>query len=158
MQLSTISFGAPIATVTTPPLGPNKGPIGVGSAGTLKIGHALNGIAYTTHALTFPITAPFATYSGSLEDAIKGAQGLLLKNEAAGGPHSVVALLGMPGQYTAQLLHEDHDVARLVDTGVGHGGIASAEFTSVSRSVGALVTSTGALTLADLAPQGAPKA
>lgn len=141
MQLSPAT---PIAI--TPPRNPNNtGPIGVTSFGELRIGHALNGISYTDHKLIGPMAMPFAEYTGSLQDAITSAQAFVKELETRTDGRVAVALLGMPGRWSAQYLHADETVLRAIDNGAGHGGIASIEFTSRSRSLGALVTAGGSL-------------
>ena len=143
MQLAPAT--TPIAV--TPPRNPNPGPIGVSTLGTLRIGHAMNGISYTEHKLLSPLNQPIAEYSGSLQDAIAAASAELLKIETAADMQGrlAVALLGMPGRWTARTVLADPTVIRAIDHGAGTGGIASIQFTSVSRSLGALVTSGGSL-------------
>ncbi len=136
--------------LTSPPpalIGPTPapGPIGVSSIGTLRVGHAVNGIAYTEHKLFTPLDESFAEYTGSLQDAIVATTAAIKELEARGDGRIAVALLGMPGRWVARTVLADPTVMRVVDQGVGHGGIASAEFTSLSRSFGALVTSKGTL-------------
>jgi hypothetical protein len=123
----------------------NPGPIGVTSFGTVRIGHALNGVAYTEHKLLAPLNKPFAEYTGSLQDAIASATAAIKDFEATADGRIAVALLGMPGRWTARTIFTDPTVMRAIDNGAGHGGIASIQFTSVSRSLGALVTSGGSL-------------
>jgi hypothetical protein len=125
----------------------------------VKIGHALNGIAYTTHLISGPMAAPFATYRGSLEDAIKGAQRDIMKLQLQGATGRVAfALTGMGDAWMAHTLFDNPTLVRAIDNGAGHGGIASIEFTSVSRSLGALVTSAGSLIPSQYPAQGTPKA
>ncbi len=148
MQLSPVT--APVITKPEPCLiGPdapgNTGPIGNAHYGTVRIGHALNGISYTEHRLDGPMAKPFAQYTGSLQDAITSAQTTIKDLETRADGRVAVALLGMPGRWTAQLLFTDQTVLRAIDNGAGHGGIASIEFTSRSRSLGALVTAGGSL-------------
>jgi hypothetical protein len=159
MQIATIAPKPPIRELAVFG-GPNSnhGPIGVASYGTMKIGHALNGIAYSTHQLLGPMAAPFATYTGSLQDAIAGARRDIMKFQLTGGVQSriAVALTGMGNQWMAHMLFSDNDVVRAIDNGAGHGGIASIEFTAMSRSLGALVTSAGSLIPSQYPVQGAP--
>jgi hypothetical protein len=140
MQLASAT---PIAV--TPPRNPNIPPIGVASYGELRIGHALNGIAYTDHKILGPLAGPFGRYTGSLQDAIASAQIAVKELETRVDGRVAVALLGMPGRWNAQLIYPDATVLRAIDNGAGHGGIASIEFTSRSRSLGALVTAEHAL-------------
>ena len=158
MQIATIAPKPPVREL----LGPNEnpGPIGPATFGTVKIGHALNGIAYTTHLISGPMSAPFATYKGSLQDAIAGAQRDIMKLQLAGGVQGrvAVALTGMGDAWMAHTLFDNPTLIRAIDNGAGHGGIASIEFTRVSRSLGALVTSGGSLIPSLYPPQGAPKA
>lgn len=139
MQLAPAT--TPIAV--TPPR--NPGPIGVSTLGTMRIGHAMNGISYTEHKLLSPLGENFATYTGSLQDAIVAATAAIKEYETRADGRLAVALLGMPGQWSARMVLADQTVMRAIDNGAGHGGIASIQFTSVSRSLGALVTSGGSL-------------
>jgi hypothetical protein len=123
----------------------DPGPIGVSYFGTLRIGHALNGVTYTEHVLEAPLAKPLAHFTGSLADAIKGTQQLLGTSEAKGADRQVVALTGLGNDWYAQVLFGDPTVVQAVDHGAGTGGIASIDFTKVSRSLGALVTSQGTL-------------
>ncbi|MCW2920682.1 MAG: hypothetical protein JWL76_556 [Thermoleophilia bacterium] len=141
MQLAPTT---PIAI--TPPRNPNTpSPIGVASFGELRIGHALNGISYTDHKLVGPLSSNFAEYSGSLQDAIVAATAAIKDVEMRADGRIAVALLGMPGHWVARPLFADSTVMRAIDNGAGHGGIASIQFTSRSRSLAALVTSGGSL-------------
>jgi hypothetical protein len=137
MQLSPIN--APATG-----LGPQN-PIGVTTFGTMRIGHALNGIAYTEHRLTAPVTKPFGQYTGSLQDAISAVQLATRTQEAQGHSRVAVALLGLPGSWTAHALSPDAAITSAIDFGPGTGGIASISFPTVSRSLAALVTSQGSL-------------
>jgi hypothetical protein len=162
MQIATIAPKPPVRELLGPDTAPNgnHGPIGVSSFGTLRIGHALNGIAYSEHHLIAPLSAPLAQYTGSLQDAIAGARRDIMKLQLAGGSQAriAVALTGMGNRWMAHQLFGDPTVVRAIDNGAGHGGIASIEFTSVSRSLGALVTSGGSLIPSQYPAQGAPKA
>jgi hypothetical protein len=149
MQLSSTITPSilPGGCYDTNPAPTNTGPIGVTSFGTLRIGHALNGVVYSDHQLLAPLVAPTAHFSGSLNDAIEGAQQLLAGQEATGASYrGVIALTGVGTEWDAHILSPDADVLRAVDFGAGTGGIASLEFTSMSRSFGALVSSKGVQT------------
>lgn len=129
---------SPIASVKT-------SPVGVTNVGTMRVGHALNGISYTEHQLVTPGSKPVATFTGSLEDAIAGAKALATDLETRGLGRVAFALTGLGNQWSAQALFADPTVIRAIDNGPGHGGIASITFPSVSRSLGALVTASGSL-------------
>jgi hypothetical protein len=147
MQIATIAPKPPVTNLIAegrPGPGPHN-PLGVTSYGEMKVGHALNGIAYTTHKLLGPLAPPVATFTGSLQDAITGAQAFVKDYESRADGRIAVALLGDGHTWNAQFLFGDQTVLRAIDNGPGTGGIASIEFTSVSRSLGALVTATGSL-------------
>lgn len=146
MQIATIAPKPPVRSLIEPTPGPGPhNPLGVTTYGTMRVGHALNGVTYSEHKLLGPITAPFKTFTGSLQDAIAGAKAAVAEYETRADGRIAVALLGMPGRWTAQFLYPDQTVLRAIDNGPGKGGIASIEFTSMSRSLGALVTATGSL-------------
>ena len=160
MQIATIAPKPPVRELIgndTAPNG-NHGPIGVSSFGTLRIGHALNGVTYSEHHLLAPMSAPFAQYTGSLQNAIAGARRDIMKLQLTGGAQAriAVALTGMGDHWMAHQLFEEPTVVRAIDNGAGHGGIASIEFTAMSRSLGALVTSAGSLIPSQYPVQGAP--
>jgi hypothetical protein len=140
MQLSpTASLIGPVGPVPTP------GPIGVGSLGTMRIGHALNGISYTEHKLLAPLTAPFGHYTGSLQDAIISATAAIRDFETRADGRIAVALLMDGTGWSARTVLADSMILRAIDNGPGTGGIASISFPTVSRSLAALVTSEGSL-------------
>jgi hypothetical protein len=148
MQLTSVATPAvpkPAPCLIGPDAIGNPGPIGNAHYGTVRIGHALNGIAYTEHRIDGPMAKPFGQYTGSLQDAITSAQTAIKELETRADGRVAVALLGMPGRWNAQLIYTDQTVLRAIDNGAGHGGIASIQFTDVSRSMGALVTSGGSL-------------
>lgn len=91
-----------------------------------------------------------------VEDAIAGAQRDILKVELAADMQGrlALALLGMGTTWRAQVIYDDATVVRAIDNGVGSGRIASISFPSVSRSLGALVTSQGSLIPSPLRQQG----
>jgi hypothetical protein len=103
----------------------------------MRIGFALNGVVTQDFRLTMPLTNPAGIFRGSYTDALAGAKQLAAKL----GDNAVLALnMAQPGEWLAMQLTVDPAVARVIDNGVGHGGIASASFPSVSRSLTALVT------------------
>lgn len=158
MQIATIAPKPPLRDAFTAANG-NHGPIGVASFGTMRIGHARNGVTYTQHHLLAPLSAPFAEYTGSLQDAIAGARRDIMKLQLGGSQARLaVALTGMGNRWMAHQLFEDPAVVRAIDNGAGRGGVASIEFTAVSRGLGALVTSGGALLPSQYPAQGVPKA
>jgi hypothetical protein len=123
----------------------DHGPIGVSTFGTLRIGHALNGVTYTEHHLMSPVTPPVAHFTGSFDDAIAGAQKFLARQELDDAGRGVLAITGLGGSWDAHIVFSDPTVVRAIDNGAGSGGIASIEFTARSRSLAALVTSKGVL-------------
>lgn len=150
MQIATIAPKPPVHSLAAPidVAGPGPdNPIGVTSYGTMRIGHALNGIRYTEHKLTGPLQAPVREYTGSLQDAIAGATRDLanLEMTAVLEGRFALALLGMGNSWRAQMVHADPTVLRAIDNGPGRGGIASISFPSMARSLGAIVTSKGSL-------------
>lgn len=152
MQIATIAPKPPVRTLIGPNPAPVAGPgpdnpLGVTSYGTMRVGHALNGVTYSEHKLLGPLRAPFQTYTGSLEDAIAAAQHDIHRIELTADMSGRlgVALLGMGTTWHAQVLYDEPTVMRAIDNGPGAGGIASISFPSVSRSLGALVTSQGSL-------------
>lgn len=146
MQLASIH--APIPTPV--PVDGNPGPIGVSSFGTLRIGHALNGIAYSDHKILSPLTKPFGSFGGSLESAIAGAQALLLRSDSSSTHPGAVALVMDGRGWAARSIIVDDAVMQVINHGVGTGGIASAAFTDVSRSLAALVTAQGSVLASEL--------
>lgn len=146
MQLSSTPSILPGGCYGTRPAASHTSPIAVSSFGTLRIGHALNGISYTDHQLLSPVGNATAHFSGSLDDAIEGAQQLLARTELDDAPRGILALIGLGGSWDARVVYADPSVLQVVDHGTGTGGIASVEFTQASRSLGALVTSQGVLT------------
>lgn len=137
MQLTSIA-----PPVTLPP-------IGATSFGTMRIGHALNGIAYTEHELTAALVPPAATFGGSLANAIEAAS-LLAKQYDSAGAHATIALTTLKGAFAAHVLSVDPTVAYAVGNGAGSGGIASISFPTISKSLAALVTSEGSLIPAEM--------
>ncbi|MCW2924079.1 MAG: hypothetical protein JWM98_1483 [Thermoleophilia bacterium] len=127
------------------PAFPPHGPIGVGSAGTLRIGHALNGIAWSTHELVMPITAPYFMFKGSHADALAGLQAKL-GLDAARDVRLAVALIGHDEQWSALRLNVGQEVVSAIETGAGHGGIAALQFTPRSGFASELVTAHGLVT------------
>lgn len=158
--LTTLPVPGEITTLPVPRPGvdgtivPPHGPIGVGSFGTVRIGHALNGIAYTTHQLSFAITRPAGVFHGSFKDAVSGAQALAASFNATtdGGRAAYALVMGQPGEWTAMQLDLDAYIVRAFENGAGHGGIASIDFPSRSRSLAAIVTERGAVDLLSKAP------
>lgn len=149
MQIATIAPKPPVTNlVATANATPgNTGPIGVASYGTMRVGHALNGVVYTEHKLLGPMNAPMKEFTGSLQDAIAGAKQFLLSIELRADLQAplAVALLGMGNKWVARTIFSEPTVIRAINTGPGTGGIASISFPSMSRSLGALVTSSGSL-------------
>src|SRR4051812_14439982 len=93
-------------------------PIGVASLGTLRIGHALNGVSFTEHRLVAPVTRPAARFTGSLADAVTGAQQLLTAQDASGSTRGVLALVGDGANgWLARVLVSDPTIVRAIDTG-----------------------------------------
>ena len=125
-------------------------PIGISGFGTMRIGHALNGIRYTEHQLLAPVAAPLATFTGSLQDAIVGATALAAKLDASGHGRSTIALLAVANQWTAHTVFPDPMIIRAIDTGAGHGSIASISFPTIVSNFGALVTAQGSLIPANM--------
>lgn len=154
MQIATIAPKPPVRSLlgpNTPGTGPHN-PIGVTSYGTMRVGHALNGVTYTEHQLLAPLQSPLVTHTGSLQDAIAGAKAQLHRTELAAGAEGrlAVALLGVGNSWRAQLIYSDPTVVRAIDSGPGSVGIASVDFPSRARSLAALVTSQGSIVLGQL--------
>lgn len=109
--------------------------------GDVKVGYAMNGIAYTTYALATAPAASVKLHTRSFDQAVAAVRELMMSTvPQSPAIHGYALLLGENLELVASPVLGEPALFHALDTPAGTGGIASLALLNASRSLLGVVT------------------